>query len=88
MKIQKTKRKLSKIANKCNGAGIDGKELPLVDKLKPLGINKGPGELVVLVYGVELVAGHLSKFPETEQIWDGVSNPRDMVSTHLKVIQS
>ena len=46
--------------------GIDGKELPPVDKLKPLGINKGPGEMVFLIYGDELVVGHLSQFPVTE----------------------
>ena len=76
------------MANKCDGADIDGNELPLVDKLKPLGINRGLGEMVVLIYHVELVVGCLSQFPATEQIWDGVSNPRDMVSTHLKVMQS
>ena len=59
-----------------------------MDKLKPLGINKGPGVMVVLIYGVELVAGHLSQFPVTEQIENGVSNPRDMARMHLEVMQS
>ena len=56
------------MANKCDGVGIDGNELPLMDKLKPLGISKGPGEMVVLIYHVELVVGHLSQFPVTDQI--------------------
>ena len=76
------------MANKCDGAGIDGNALPLVDKLKPLGINRGPGEMVVLIYHVELVVGCLSQFPVTEQIWDGASNLRDMVSMHHKLMQS
>ena len=57
-----------------------------MDKLKPLGINRGPGEMVVLIYHVELVAGHLSQIPATEQIWDGVSNPWDITSSHLKIM--
>ena len=36
-------------------------------KLKSLGIHKGPGEMVFLIYGVELVAGCLSQFPVTKQ---------------------
>ena len=59
-----------------------------MDKLKPLGINEGPGEIIVLIYGVELVVDHLSQFPATEQIRNGVSNPSDMASVHLKVMQS
>ena len=45
-----------------------------MDKLKPLGIKRGPGEVVVLIWHVELVACCISQIPMTEQIWDGVSN--------------
>ena len=31
------------------GAHNEWRELPLMDKLKPLGVNRGPGKVVVLV---------------------------------------
>ena len=45
----KIKRKLSKTVNKSDGAGVEQNGLPLMDKLKQLGINGGPGEVVVLI---------------------------------------
>ena len=42
------------------------RKLPLMDRLKPLGVNRGPGKVVVLVQNVELLVSCIPKIPVTE----------------------
>ena len=59
-----------------------------MDKLKPLGIDGGPGKVLVLIQGVELLKDCIPKVPATQEIWNGVGDPQDMMCSDSGIMQA
>ena len=62
--------------------------LPIVGELKLIIIDDASGEVWGTVNVSELPFSSLPQFPPTQKIQDGVSNPRDMACSDLKIMQS
>ena len=85
---ESTKESKNKLSKTELNIGVDVSRLPTMGELKPSIIDEGLCELLSMINIPELPFGSFPQVPSTEEIWDGVSNPKDMVSFDLKIMQS